>query len=80
MTLMSSDSYGTAFISKTLKRQRQRSASVSTCSRFPRQEGVGGAYVTKNRPRKTAVSTFMEPTLESLSWPSVTLCYLVSYA
>jgi hypothetical protein len=25
---------------------------VSTCSRFLRQEGVGGADVTKNRPRE----------------------------
>jgi hypothetical protein len=29
-----------------------RCASVSTCSRFLRQEGVGGADVTKNRQRE----------------------------
>ena len=57
-----------------------QSASVSTCSRFLRQEGVGGADVTKKWSRKTVASTFMEPTSESLSWLSVTLCYLVSCA
>ena len=34
-----------------------RSASMSTFSRFLRQEGVGGADVTKNWPRKSAVSS-----------------------
>ena len=57
-----------------------RSASVSTCSRFLRQEGVGGADVTKNRPREDCCLDVYGPTSESLSWLSVTLCYPVSCA
>jgi hypothetical protein len=53
---------------------------VSTCSRFLRQEGVGGADVTKNRPREDCCLDVYGPTSESLSWLSVMLCYLVSCA